>query len=717
MRTLACVEATAMFRRFCAAAGPHRAWMRRHPAESESFAFTRGPMTDRCNMSEKNESHNQLPQTLVNEAQALGIETTFYNALGVKQTPSEPALRKILSVLVNNANAAGVTDLASVQVIREGHDSRLTDVCPEGGGWRLVTDKGEVASGACEGKAAPLPSGLPVGSYYLITYRHGEETTQPVIVAPARSYQPAVFDQGRRVWALAVQLYSLRSHRNWGIGDFSDLKELVRIAGELGAAGIGLNPLHAINLDDPNRISPYSPGSRLFLNPLYIDVEAIPEFPGLAAAGLGGEVTRLREAPLVEYAGVIAAKLKGLRLAYAAFRERGSAGRQADFSAFKSSRKPMIDGLAAFAVLHERFGPPWWNWPEEWRRPSPETLEKLWRSDPEEMDFHAFVQWVADRQLRACRDTARQMNMPIGLYLDVAVGVTANGSDVWSNQGAYVRELSAGAPPDMLNTVGQDWGLASFHPGVLAKTDFQLFRETLRAVMRHAGAIRIDHVLGFNRLYMIPQGFKADQGTYVSYPFEAMLAVVAQESNAARCVVIGEDLGTVPDGFRERLADWNVWCYRVMLFERWGDGSFKASREYPEQALVSFSTHDLPTFCGWLSMQDISVKHSIGLDPGEKEADRAHSHRKLKDVLAHEAPVQHPSALEIARFLARTPSRLLVIGAEDVFDVAEQVNIPGTIDEHPNWRRRLPVYLEDYLSDSRLRAVADVLRSEGRAIT
>jgi 4-alpha-glucanotransferase len=241
-------------------------------------------------------------------------------------------------------------------------------------------------------------------------------------------------------------------------------------------------------------------------------------------------------------------------------------------------------------------------------------------------------------------------------------------------------------------------------------------RETLRAVMRHAGAIRLDHVLGFNRLYMIPQGFKADQGIYVQFPFEAMLAVVAQESNAARCVVIGEDLGTVPDGFRERLADWNIWCYRVMLFERWDDGTFKASTEYPEQALVTFTTHDLPTFCGWTSMQDIATKHSIGLDPGEKETDRARSHQALRDALAYESPaVEHSSALEIARFLARTPSRLLVIGAEDVFDVVEQVNIPGTIDEHPNWRRRLPVDLEDYLSDSRLRAVADALRSGGRA--
>lgn len=663
----------------------------------------------------QDQAQDKISERLKKNARSYGIETSYYDARGVKRAPGKAALREIVTVLMNNARAAGVAEPTPVHVVREGRDHRLDNVCAEGG-WRLVSDKGNVASGACDGGGAILPADLPVGAYHLVTSTRGEEMSRPVLVAPERSFQPALFDAGKRVWAIAAQLYSLRSKRNWGIGDFSDLKELVRIAGELGAAGVGLNPLHAINLHDHERISPYSPGSRLFLNPLYIDVEAIPEFPGLEAADLLHEVVRLREAPLVDYAGVIAAKLKGLRLAFAGFRARGSSERQDDFAAFKAARAPLIDGFAAFAVLHQRFGPPWWHWPEEWRRPLPETLEAVRRGDPEEMEFHAFNQWVADRQLRACRDAARQMEMPIGLYLDVAVGVTADGADVWSNQGAYVRELSAGAPPDLWNTAGQDWGLASFHPGVLANTNFSLLRETLRAVMRHAGAIRLDHVLGFNRLYMIPHGFRPNQGTYVRFPLEAMLAVVAQESNAARCVVVGEDLGTVPDGFRERLSDWNVWCYRIMLFERWDDGIFKASKEYPQQALVSFSTHDLPTLSGWLSMHDLSVKHSLGIDPGETDVERAASHRMLKDALAYEdAAVDHPSALEIARFLARTPSRLLVIGAEDVFDVGDQTNVPGTLNEHPNWRRKLPVSLEDYLSDDRLTAVADALRREGRA--
>ncbi len=651
------------------------------------------------------------------QAEAFGVETTYFDALGTQRTPGEDALREIVNVLASHAKEAGATATPPARVVRKGRDNRLDNACGDGGAWRLLDGDHEVAHGACDDNAIALPAKLRVGSYRLLAGKDAGDAGQPVIVAPAQSYQHAAFDDGKRVWALAVQLYSLRSRRNWGIGDFTDLKNLVRIAGQRGAAGIGLNPLHTISLDDPGMISPYSPTSRLFLNTLYIDVEAAPEFPGLAATGLAEEVKRLRASEFVDYAGVIAAKLKGLRLAYEAFRERGSPERREDFAAFKNERALTLGGFAAFTTLHRKFGPPWWNWPPEWHNPTAEKIDELWRIEAVEMNFHAYMQWLADRQLKACFNVAKRLKMPVGLYLDVAVGVSANSADVWNNQGAYVRELSAGAPPDMLNTFGQDWGLASLHPRVLAHTDFRLLRETLRAIMRYAGAIRIDHVLGFNRLYMIPHGYKPFEGTYVRFPLEAMLAVLAQESNAERCIVVGEDLGTVPDGFREKLADWNVWSYRVMIFEREHDGSFRPPSAYPAPALVSFGTHDLPTFSGWLSNHDLAVKRSLGMDPGETEAERETAHRAVAEALARECGSEKPSTLEMIRFLARTPSRLLVVAAEDVFDIADQVNIPGTVCEHPNWRRRLPVSLEDFAADARLSAIAEVLRAEGRAVS
>ncbi|RAI41124.1 4-alpha-glucanotransferase [Rhodoplanes roseus] len=652
---------------------------------------------------------------LSRRAEEFGVETSYYDARGTFREASEDAVRAILDVLARSGPPPGAEP--HVHVRRKGHIEPVYGICNDGAAWRLMRGNRTVASGHCEHGGVALPEKTKVGSYRLAVDGADGARPQAVLVAPAAAWQPKTFDHGGRVWAFAVQLYGVRSARNWGIGDFSDLRELVRVAGSLGAAGVALNPLHAITLDDPSAISPYSPTSRLFLNPLYIDVTAIPEFPGVDGTSVAGDVARLRDSEQVDYAGVIQAKLKGLRAAFDAFRDNASEERRADFAAFKAERGHWLEGFCAFAVLRARHGGPWWMWPEEWRAPTREALAALARSDGAELDFHAFVQWTADRQLAACAAVAAEIGMPIGLYLDVAVGVAADSADVWSSQGAYVRELSAGAPPDLLNTAGQDWGLASFNPRVLMDTDFALLRETLRAVMRHAGAIRLDHVLGFNRLYMVPHGFKPDQGTYVRFPLEAMMAVVAQESQAQHCLVIGEDLGTVPDGFRETLAGWNVWSYRIMLFEReWNtDSAFSQPGEYPEQALVSFSTHDLPTFSGWLSGHDLDVKHGLGIDPGESVDDRQYARKMAAEALRRDVNADHVSFDGIARFLARTPSRLLVVAAEDAFQVVDQPNVPGTINEHPNWRQKLPVRLEDFSTDHRLAEVARILREEGRA--
>ncbi|MFL9824510.1 4-alpha-glucanotransferase [Rhodoplanes sp. SY1] len=650
---------------------------------------------------------------LSRRAETFGVETSYYDARGQFREVSQDAVEAVLDVLARSGPPLGAEP--HVHVRRKGRIEPIYGVCGDGTTWRLTRTGRTVASGTCEHGAVVLPEKTKVGSYQLQLDPPGPRP-QAVLVAPEAAWQPKAFDKGGRVWALAVQLYGVRSDHNWGIGDFTDLRDLVRIAGRLGAAGVALNPLHAIALDDPGAISPYSPTSRLFLNPLYIDVAAIPEFPG-AAAGLGDDVVRLRASPQVDYAGVIPLKLKGLRIAFEAFRERASDERRADFAAFKAERGDWLAGYCAFMVLRARHGGPWWNWPEEWRAPSREAIASLSESAAADMEFHAFVQWTADRQLAACSAAAAEAGMPVGLYLDVAVGVAADSADVWSSQGAYVRELSAGAPPDLLNTAGQDWGLASFNPRVLMATDFALLRETLRAVMRHAGAIRLDHVLGFNRLYMVPHGFKADQGTYVRFPLEAMMAVVAQESQAERCIVIGEDLGTVPDGFRETLAGWNVWSYRIMLFEReWTtDSSFSPPGKYPAQALVSFSTHDLSTFSGWMSGHDLAVKHGLGLDPGETGDERQEARTRIAEALRRDVAAEHVSFDDIARFLARTPSRLMVVAAEDAFQVADQPNVPGTINEHPNWRQKLPVRLEDFSNDHRLTEIARILREEGRA--
>jgi 4-alpha-glucanotransferase len=525
---------------------------------------------------------------------------------------------------------------------------------------------------------------------------------------PAPTPSLAHQGDGRRGWLLAVQLYAVRSERNWGHGDFTDLAALVRLAADIGAAGIGLNPLHALIWDQPGHASPYAPNSRLFLNPLYIDVEAIPEW--MPELSLIDEIARLREAELVDYEGVARIKHAALRHAYRNFRDSASDERIADRDAFRRKRGETLARFTAFEVLRRKFSGAWREWPREWRRPSEGAIAELRKSDAEEFGFHEFLQWTADRQLRACAEIARQRELSVGLYIDVAVGVDGGGADAWIEQGAFLNGLSIGAPPDIYNPEGQDWGLTSHCPNGLVARDFVPLRTLLQSAMRHAGAIRLDHVLGLMRLYVVPHGMGAKNGAYVRFPFLRMLAIIAEESRGAKCIVIGEDLGTVPEGFRETLSAWGIWSYLVMMFERDGNGAFRAPERYPERALATFNTHDLPTYKGWLSGHDLRLKRSIGVDPGETDDDRERSRHELRVALSTDGR----SFVPVAEYLARTPSRMLCIGIEDILEMQDQVNIPGTVAQHPNWRRRLPVTVEDLPGDQRLAALASALSRAGR---
>jgi 4-alpha-glucanotransferase len=514
------------------------------------------------------------------------------------------------------------------------------------------------------------------------------------------------------MWALGVQLYGVRSLRNWGHGDFTDLAALVDLAADLGAAGIGLNPLHAL-FDGASDASPYAPNSRLFLNPLYVDVDAVPEFPGLQAAGLEEEVERLRTREIVDYDGVANAKMRALELAYEVFRDEGTVERRRGFDRFRQAQGPTLARFACFEWLRQKFGHPWWEWPQEWRRVEDQTLAVLRRTEAVSTGLFEFVQWVAHEQLDRCRAKGCERGLPLGLYLDIAVGVRSDGFDAWCDQDAVLAGMAVGAPPDVLNTAGQNWGLAGFNPAGLEDRQFEPFRRMLQASMRYAGAIRLDHVLGLKRLYLIPHGVQASQGAYIRFPFEAMLAVTALSSMEHGCIVVGEDLGTIPENFRETLADWGIWTYQVMLFERSANGAFFPPESYRENALVSFGTHDVATFVGWRDQHDLDVKQALGIDPGETTEERDGALDALRHALRQRG-LQTPDFASVAKYLADTPSRLLVISMEDALGMRNQVNLPGTTNEHPNWRQRLPVSLEDLENQPALRSTADIMRSAGR---
>ena len=535
-----------------------------------------------------------------------------------------------------------------------------------------------------------------------------------------QSRQPELAHQGdgRRVWVLAVQLYAVRSGRNWGHGDFTDLADLLRLVADLGAAGIGLNPLHAQFYDRVGCSgSPYSPNSRLFINPLYIDVEVIEEFEGAFVEELAEHVIRLRETDLVDYPAVAKLKIAALRNVYRAFLANGGADRRADFEAYRKERGRELERFAAFETLRQQHTGAWWEWPEPWCKPSDDTLRKLCNDQPDEIGFHEFLQWNAERQLERCRDIARQGGLSIGLYLDTAIGVDAGGADAWIEQGNILLELSIGAPPDHFNPTGQDWGLTAYNPHGLVANNFEPFRQMLRAAMRYAGAIRVDHVLGLMRLFVIPRGLSASHGAYLRFPFEGMLAVVAEESRRWQCIAVGEDLGTVPENLRATLAAWGVWSYLVTLFERNWDGSFRRPVDYPHRAVATFNTHDLPTFAGWMSGHDLQTKRAIGVDPGETDDERHRSREALDAAVRAETGDQHVGFEQVVAFLAATPTRLVSLAIEDVLGIADQINVPGTVTTYPNWRRRWPVMLDTLRSDQRLVRIAETLARAGRGST
>jgi 4-alpha-glucanotransferase len=625
---------------------------------------------------------------LFNQATDLGILTEFTDGQGQRHVTDEAALKIIVGAFPARTQRRLVDGAI---VIRFGKPARteLREGVQLPVRWSLEAGGGVFAKGAADDRSLVWPENLPLGTYRLkLTDGSGQSEEAPLIVAPERAYG-GDFD---RAWVIAVQLYSVRSARNWGMGDFTDLESLIRLAHELGADGIGLNPLHALFDDRPGDCSPYAPNSRLFLNALYIDAENIPGYQPIPD---GDAIARLQQDPLVDYVGVAALKWRALRSAFAKFRANPDPVARKDFEAFRVERGPLLLRFACFEALRHEFKTPWWEWPPAWRQPNDATCAELSLGPAgDDVAFVEFVQWVADRQLGACKRLADRLGMKVGLYLDVAVGVQADGFDAWNEQVAISRHLGVGAPPDPLNTLGQNWGLAGFNAAGLEMKSFEPFREMLRASMRHAGAIRLDHVLGLKRLYLIPHGFPARQGAYVQMPLEALFAATALESVAQHCVVIGEDLGTVPEGFREQMADWGIWSYLVVMFERDDDGRFRGIDRYQPNALVTFNTHDLCTYAGWRSFSDLKMKRGIGLDPGETDEARWHALGMFDEVL-HQSDIQNNDLYSVAKFLARTKSRLMAISLEDLLGVIDQPNIPGTVDEHPNWRQRLPVAVED----------------------
>jgi len=569
-----------------------------------------------------------------------------------------------------------------------------------------------------------------------------------VICAPAQCYRSPSVQDGGRVWGLALQLYALRSAGNWGIGDFGDLATLVRQMAALGADIIGLNPLHALFAHNPAHASPYSPSSRQQLNVLYIDVPAIDDFARCAPARhlvespeFQQRLARLRAAPLVDYPGVASAKFEVLELLFAFFTQQhlGFEGAANDASGrefldFIEKGGAALRRHALFETiqgqLHAADSAVWgWPaWPAPLRDPAGSAVQEFARAHDTRVRFHMYLQWQAARQLARAHAVADTLGMGIGLYQDLAVSVDRGGSDAWGEQDCFAVGASVGAPPDEFNPNGQGWGLPPLRPDRLRVHRYRIFIETLRSNMRDCGALRIDHVMGLMRLFWIPGGRSPRDGAYVHYALDEMMAIVALESQRNRCMVIGEDLGTVADEMRAALASADVLSYRLLYFERQIDGGFKPPRLYPAAALAAVSTHDLATLAGWWAGHDLQQRLALGLFPHEdlfekQLLDRALDRMRLLLALRHAGFIDAAQLVDAAAsgelapatiqaihaFLAAAPSAVMIVQLEDALGVREQVNMPSTVDEHPNWRRKLPLELRQLEAHAALQGLGAML--------
>lgn len=569
----------------------------------------------------------------------------------------------------------------------------------------------------------------------------------PLIVHPTRCHQPACVTEGGRVWGLSVQLHGVRSQRNWGMGDFGDLSHLLAWAAQAGAAFVGVNPLHALYPHNPLHISPYSPSSRQFVNTLYLDVEAAPGFADCAEArqavadkAFQTKLQSLRDATLIDHAGVAEAKGRILPLLYHHFRSAHLAQNSARAQAFRAFQAQFGDALRRFALyqtlqahLHAHDGNLWgWPvWPEAWRDPASPTVQAFAAEHEERIEYFEYLQWLAEEQLAALRAKAEQLGLGIGLYQDLAVGVDKGGAETWSHPQLFALDARTGCPPDDFNPRGQDWGLPPWIPHRLREAGYAPFIAALRANMRHAGALRLDHVMGLMRLYWVPPGMQGDEGAYLTYPFADLLGILALESQRNQCLIVGEDLGTVPDEVRHKLYEYGVLSYKLFYFEREQDGAFRAPGNFPAQALVAASTHDLATLKGFWQGEDIKLREQLQLYPSEqlrqaqiagREADRWRLLQALErdgllpaGVPANPAEVREltPELIQaIHQRLACSPAQLFIVQAEDMLGEAEQANLPGTVDEHPNWRRKLTVGLEAWPQEKRTGDLAGAIRSE-----
>ena len=604
-------------------------------------------------------------------AQAWGLEPGYESAAREWVAASPAATRAVLERMGAEGDAPA-PERAPVVVIREG------ETHSPGGPWELTLEDGTRHTGS-----GPLPR-VGIGYHQLVV---GDAEPVRLIVSPGTCFLPPDL----RAWGWAVQLYAMRSARSWGIGDLADLSVLTEWSAGRGAGAVLLNPLHAALPGEPQQTSPYYPSSRCFRNPLYLSV---PDVPGAREASLDLDAFAARGRVMNQDRLIDRDAVEGLKMA--ALQSIFDSSRPGPgFDAYCTEGGDLLLRFATFCALSDEYGRPWTEWPEALRTPHAGGVERFAREHASRMRFHQWLQWCLDLQLASAASE-------VPLIHDLAIGVDPAGADAWMWQDALALGVRVGAPPDEFNAAGQDWGLPPFDPWKLRSLAYEPFIATVRAGFRHAGALRFDHVMGLFRLYWIPDGFDADDGVYVRYPWRDLLDILVLESVRASAYVVGEDLGTVEDSMRDELATRRILSYRLVWFEE------EAPAEFPREALAAVTTHDLPTIAGLWTGADLEAQQGMGLEANAEGTTRIRDHVADITGLPAEADVDEV-VLATYSALAEAPSRVVLATLDDALGVEERPNHPGTTDEWPNWCLALPAALEDALADPRVERLAHAL--------
>ncbi|MFN3892121.1 MAG: 4-alpha-glucanotransferase [Beijerinckiaceae bacterium] len=659
---------------------------------------------------------------------ACGLAPSWTDHTGKERTVSGDDLRRILEACGVSCSSAAQIAESRLRLTREGAGRSLPPMIVATAGEPILIPADHLEPSHArivfeDGDAQDVPLHEHADGYLRADPLHragyhrlligGSETT--LAIAPPRCFTASDVSGGAPVWGLTAQLYGLRSAGDGGIGTFAGVEALCMAAGARGADALALSPTHALFSADPNHYSPYSPSTRLFRNPMHADCAGVFG-PGrvaaaIAEAGVAQQMATLEALPLVDWRQAAAVRMRFFRALFEDFCATDIAHHSplaAAFSDFCAQGGEPLAAHAQFEALHAHYFLrdfarwDWRSWDAEHRDSRSQAVAAFAQEHERDVRFHAFLQWITDVSQASAQDAARRAGMRIGLICDLAVGMNAGGSHGWMQPNDLLVGLNIGAPPDPLAPRGQNWGLTTFAPRALRASGYASFLATLRAQFRHAGGVRIDHVMGLARLWLVPEGEDASHGAYMSYPFGDMLKLVCLESQRHRAIVIGEDLGTVPHGFRERLELAGVYGMRVMQFERGPDG-FHKPEWYPPSAAAMSSTHDIPSIAGWWKGADLKLRADLDqFGPGQsleseetnRDRDRQAMWRAFEDAgIVSRGPAPDATCADSVTdaamsFLARSTSQLALAPVEDMIGLLDQPNLPGTTTEHPNWRRR-----------------------------